>query len=267
MPQPKAATAPGATQLSETERQLQAQFSKLEEQFGRLKEQTRQCQKLASLGTAATMLAHEFNNLMTPVVGYAQYAIDSGDVELMIKALSMTLKQTGIVTAMSDRILGLAVNEAQSFQSVNVREAVDDAVACLCRDLSKDSITLETRVESNYQVWADPKQLQQVLFNLLINARQAISHRHGRIIVSARAIDDEQILLELRDNGAGIEAEDLNHIFDEFFSTKKGQAGKSGIGLGLSLCREIVEEHRGTISAQSTVGEGTTFSITLPSAG
>ncbi|HRX85444.1 MAG TPA: ATP-binding protein [Phycisphaerae bacterium] len=251
---------------TETEQRLQAQFERLERQFAMLKDQTRQAQKLASLGTAAAMLAHEFNNLMSPVVGYAKYAVDAQDPELMTKALTMTLKQTAIVTAMSDRILGLAVSEAQAVAPVSVHAAVADAEACLCRDLSKDGIRLVNEVDAEVQVLADPRQLQQVLFNLFLNARQAIKHRNGRIKVTAEAGDDNTVNIHVADNGAGIPEEAIQDIFDAFYSTKDDRPDKSGLGLGLTLCRDIVEEHHGRIGVASEVGKGTTFTITLPAA-
>src|SRR5262245_31081971 len=101
---------------------LRTQVESLERRFVALRDQARQVHRLASLGTAAAALAHEFNNLMTPVVGYAKYALDAGDVDLMKKALDLTLKQTAIGTAMAGRVLGLAVDEAQSFQSVAVEK-------------------------------------------------------------------------------------------------------------------------------------------------
>ncbi len=254
-----------SSQLNTTELRLQEQFDQLEAQFDLLKDQTRQAQRLASLGTAATMLAHEFNNLMSPVVGYAQYAIDSQDPELMAKALRITLKQTGIMTAMSDRILGLAANESGSVQRVNIKEAINDARECLIRDLSKDNIEFVTDIDESLTFLADPRQMQQVFFNLLSNARQAIQHRHGRLTITAQRIDDEMVSISFRDNGSGIPEGSLDAIFQEFYTTKKDRPGKSGIGLGLSMCRDIIEEHRGTIQVSSTVGEGTIFTIKLPS--
>lgn len=253
-----------STSATDTEQRLQAQFERLEHQFGILKEQTRQAQKLASLGTAAAMLAHEFNNLMSPVVGYAKYAVDSKDPELMVKALTMTLKQTAIVTGMSDRILGLAASETQAVARVNVQSAVADAEACLCRDLSKDGIRLVNEVDPAVHVMADPRQLQQVLFNLLLNARQAIKHRNGRIRVSAEAAGERKVAIHVADNGCGIPAEALSDIFDAFYTTKDDRPDKSGLGLGLTLCRDIVEEHHGAIDVASELGKGTTFTITLP---
>lgn len=262
---PRSSQPSEPSHLNDTELRLQEQFDYLEAQFERLKDQTRQAQRLASLGTAATMLAHEFNNLMSPVVGYAQFAIDSKDPELMAKALRITLKQTGIMTAMSDRILGLAANEVSAVQRVNIKEAIDDARECLIRDLSKDNIEFITEIDKSLTFLADPRQMQQVFFNLLSNARQAIQHRHGRITVAAERIDDETVSISFRDNGSGIPSDSLDAIFGEFYSTKKDRPGKSGIGLGLSLCRDIVEEHRGTIQVASEVGKGTIFTLKLPS--
>jgi signal transduction histidine kinase len=262
-----AAPATVRLQLNDTERRLQAQFEKLEAQFRVLKEQTRHAQQLASLGTAAAMLAHEFNNLMTPMLSYATYALDVKDPELMAKALHTAVKQTSIISAMADRILGMASHEAQSIRRAKLAEILDDAQASMCRDLSKDGITITVVVPSDLHVLADPRQLVQVFFNLLINARQAIPHRQGRINITARAIDDEMVQIDVTDNGCGIPPSDLERIFDAFYSTKQNdRPGKSGSGLGLTLCREIIQEHRGTITVTSKVGEFTTFTILLPAA-
>lgn len=251
---------------TDTEQRLHAQFEKLEKQFSLLKEQTRQAQKLASLGTAAAMLAHEFNNLMSPVVGYARYALDAGDGALMVKALEMTLKQTAIITAMSDRILGLAASEATAVTRVNVREAIAEAEACLCRDLSKDGIKLVNEVDAAVYVQADAKQLQQVLFNLLLNARQAIKHRNGRIKITATRAEDGLFAIEVVDNGCGIPSDRIDDIFDAFHTTKSDRPDKSGLGLGLTLCRDIIEEHGGAIRVASEVDQGATFTFTLRAA-
>jgi len=249
---------------------LRAQVERLEERFVALRDQARQAQRLASLGTAAAMLAHESNNLMTPVVGYAKYALEHDDVEMMKKALRTALRQTSALTAMADRILGLAVNEAQSFESTSVLECVDEAVACLCRDLTKDGITLKREIDSGLKVWADPKQLMQVLFNLLINARQAMSERGGHITIRAAETTDERVAVEVHDTGCGIPAAQLDAVFEPFFTTKKNMRQencRSGVGLGLTICKDIIDEHRGQLAVKSEVGTGTTFTITLPSSG
>jgi signal transduction histidine kinase len=228
----------------------------------------RQMHRLTVLGTAAATIAHEFNNLMTPVVSYTKYALDTGDTELMKKALSITLRQAAIVTNMSDRILGLAANEPHSVRRTEVREVIEDAVACLCRDLGKDGITLNTRVDGDLAILVDSHQIRQVLFNLLINARQAIGRGAGRITIEASARANDTVSITIRDTGCGIPAENLKSIFEPFVTTKNGQGndGRSGVGLGLAVCRDIIEENRGTILVESEVGTGTSFHITLPAA-
>ena len=256
--------------LPPAEFDLRAQVERLEERFVALRDQARQAQRLASLGTAAAMLAHEFNNLMTPVVGYAEYALQHDDVEMMKKALRTTLRQTATLTAMADRILGLAIDEAQSFESVSVRPCAEEAVASLCRDLSKDGITLKIDVGDDLKVWADPKQLVQVLFNLLVNARQAIGGHGGRITIGAHQTVDEQTAIEVRDTGCGIPAEQLGAVFEPFFTTKQDlrrDGARCGSGLGLAICKDIIDEHRGRLTVESQVDRGTTFTITLPSSG
>ena len=259
-------TAAPASEERDAGQLLQAQIRRLEEQFNRLRDQVRQTQQLASLGTAAAMMAHEFNNVLTPMVGYARFALDSNDPQLMSKALNMALKQASVAAAMSDRILGLAVNESQNFQPVVLKEVIEEAVASMCRDPAKDGITLTIKVPDDLTVLADDKLLRQVFFNLLLNAWQAIEHRNGRITIDAAPSDDEHIEVHVRDNGCGIAPKHIDSIFEAFFTTKgrTEDSPRKGCGLGLALCRDIISEHRGEISVESRVGEGTTFTITLP---
>ena len=251
---------------SDTEARLLEQFARLEQQFAQLREQTRVAQQLASLGAAAAMLAHEFNNLVTPVKSLAQHALDTSDQELMVKALKQTVKKIDVMSAMSDRILGLVRNEARSIQRVNVADVVADAQECLIRDLSKDGIRLKVDIDPTLVVLADGRQLLQVFFNLLMNARKAITTRSGKITISAERLDDETIAIHVADTGCGIASEELDSIFDAFHSVGTDRSGKAGTGLGLALCRDIVEDHRGSITCESEVGAGTKFTVLLPSA-
>lgn len=243
-----------------------ARIMQLEGDLARLHGQMHRAQKLASLGTAAAMVAHEFNNIMTPLVAYAQYALMREDPELMAKALRTTLKQTAAALEMSDRILGLAGDAPGDFAAVSVRVVVDDAVACLCRDLAKDGITLDIDVDSRLKVRAQAGQLRQVLFNLLLNARDALEGRSGRISISAAKSDDETVRIIFVDTGCGIAHDELGSIFDTFVTSKapSNGRGRRGTGLGLAICRQVINEHGGSIEVQSRVGEGTSFTIMLP---
>jgi signal transduction histidine kinase len=139
----------------------------------------------------------------------------------------------------------------------------------LARDPHKDGIALRVQVQPGLHVTGDPVQLEQVLLNLLINARHALLGRGGSITVKASAADEgNEVRLQVIDTGPGIPEKYIGKIFQPFFTTK-GTARKGenkGTGLGLAICKEIVEHHKGRIEVQSEVGRGTTFSIFLPDA-
>ena len=247
---------------------LQAQLDNLVTQFERIRAQLRQSQKLASIGTTAAMIAHEFNNLFTPVVAYARQALDTDDVGLMRIALNKTLERTATMHEMADRVIGLAKQPEGGTRSIKVRQIVDNAVGCLCRDLDKDKISLNIQIDPELTVRANENQLLQVLFNLVINARQAMLGRRGRLTVDAAPTRDEFVAMNVRDTGCGITPENLSRIFEPFFSTKTSadKPDARGLGLGLPICHDIIEELGGTIDVTSEVDVGTTFTITLPQA-
>jgi signal transduction histidine kinase len=109
-------------------------------------------------------------------------------------------------------------------------------------------------------------QLQRLLLNLITNARQAIKENGTIRIIVKHELKTDSVVLTVRDNGAGIPKEVLPKIFDRFFTTKSGPdaSGKGGTGLGLTACKQIIDEHRGRIRVESTVGKGTAFSIRFP---
>lgn len=246
---------------------LQAHLDRLTGQFDGLKRQLRQAQKLATLGTSAAMIAHEFNNLFTPVVAYAQHALDTGDEALAKKALAKTVERCAVMRNMADRLIGLAKQSDSVIKSVNVLAVVQGAIECLCRDPARDNIAVNLQIDPQLAVRANENGLMQVLLNLVINARQAMLGRRGRLTVDAAARDGG-VELSVRDTGCGIPAENLDRIFEPFFSTKQNaeKPDARGLGLGLSICREIVEEYGGTIDVASEVNVGTTFTLHLPQA-
>jgi len=245
---------------------LQEQLNRLEKHFGYLRSQLRQAQKLASLGTITAMIAHEFNNFFTPIVAYAQYALDNNDVELMRKALQRTLDNTTTMREMTDKIIGLAKQPDDVIKAVKIKEVVKSALTCLGRDLSKDNIDLNIQIDSDLSVRANDNQLLQVVYNLIINARQAMLGRGGRLAVDAVCEGDDNVVINVRDSGCGISPENLPYIFEAFFSTKQhaDNPSKRGLGLGLTICRDIIEDLGGKVAVSSEEGVGTTFTIHLP---
>jgi len=245
---------------------VEDRFAQLSSQFDLLKTQVRQAQQLTNLGTAAAMFAHEVNNLLTPICAYTECALTSEDNELMRKALSVTNKSAQVMIAMSSRILEISAAKSKKAEVVGVRAVVEDALASLCRDLSKDGIELSVKIEESLTIQADPLQLQQVFFNLFLNAREAMSKTHsGRLAVSATQRGDKAII-EVRNTGDPIPEEFLPYLFDLFRTSKPVERGgrqRCG-GLGLALCRDLIEENNGTIQAVSDAESGTVFTITLP---
>jgi len=257
-------TRPGDGVVSPVEDRF-AQFSA---QFDLLKAQVRQAQQLANLGTAAATLAHEVNNLLTPIRAYAEYALTSDNHELMRKALTVTNKNAHMVIAMSSRILEISAAKPQKTEPVAVRAVVEDALASLCRDLSKDGIDLAVSVDESLTVQADPLQLLQVLFNLFLNAREAMSATHsGRLTISATR-HENHIVVEIHNTGDSIPVDLLPHLFEPFQTSKpvEREGRRRCGGLGLALCRDLIEENSGTIQVTSDAEKGTVFTITLPAA-
>ncbi len=231
-----------------------------------------QLQKLAAMGTMAAMLAHEFNNLLTRAINQADGARATlDDRERTADALKKILDSCGRAAELSRSILDFAGRSDARFRPVAVLKVVSEAIQCLGRDPAKDNIAIRCQVPAGLTVQANATLLQQVLYNLVLNARQAIlghggpTRRGGRITVSADRRNG-QVLIRVADTGCGIAPEDLPRIFTPFFSTKSGhaRADRRGIGLGLAICRAIVVEHGGAIEVQSTPGQGSTFTLCLP---
>lgn len=256
----------GTVAAPESDASAAEQLGNLQAQLDLLKAQVRQAQQLNSLGAAAAMIAHEVSNLLTPILAYAQAALAADDVQLQRKALTVTLNNVRMLVAMSDRVLEISAAKPAKRESVSVRGAIEDAVASLCRDVSKDGIRLSIDAEESVTVWADRLQLQQVLFNLLLNAREAMAPSHGGALKVSAASQQGRVVIEVTNTIGAIPPELLPHIFDPFQTSKStGHDDRTRCtGLGLALCRDLIEENDGTISVTSDREAGTTFVITLP---
>jgi signal transduction histidine kinase len=247
-------------------------LASMEEQIQSLKEQLTESQRLATIGTIAAVIAHEFNNILTPIVSYSQFALknaesETPDLDLLRKALAKAMNGSSKAGRICASMLGLARGESV-FGNVRIQTLVDETLAVMARDPQKDGIALRIQIEPELSVTGDPVQLEQVLLNLLINARQAMLGKGGAITIKAQRLEDGETRLQVIDTGPGIPARLLSKIFQPFFTTKstarRGEA--KGTGLGLAICKDIIEHHKGRIQVQSEVGKGTTFSIHLPKA-
>lgn len=250
---------------------MNEKLRQMQSQLDQLREQLTESQRLATIGTIAAVIAHEFNNLLTPIVSYSQFALQSAqsqapDQQLIVKALTKSFHSSTKAGQICSSMLSLARGEI-SFGPVSMQNLVDETLSVLARDPAKDGIALRVQVQPGLCVDGDLVQLEQVLLNLLINARHAMLGKGGSITVKAQALEEtDEVRLQVIDTGPGIPAKVLPKIFDPFFTTKgtvrKGET--KGSGLGLAICKEIVEHHRGRIQVESEMGRGATFSVFLP---
>ena len=232
-----------------------------------------QLEALANLGSATAMIAHEINNLLTPLTNYAELALKhTDDRELAERTLRRTAKNCRLAGKVMESILSLAKAGCGEKVETPLLPMVNAVFDCLCRDFTKDSITVELLISADLQVYASPVQLQQAIMNLVLNAREAMLPHGGKLTILAQT-DDDGTRIKISDTGCGIEQSELSRVFDTFFTTKhkriseqsaSGEHSRTGTGLGLALCKKVIDAHGGTITVESQPGKGTTFTIHLP---
>jgi len=223
-------------------------------------------QRLAALGELVGTTAHEFNNVLMTILNYARLGLRHKDEATRDKTLEKILAAAQRAARITSTILASARNRSGNFEPTDLQKLVEDTLVLLERELTKYRIAVETQFAPVPPVLAQGNQIQQVLLNLLINARQAMPLGGRLWIRLAHDPTTDMVDLVVRDTGCGIPPEQLPHIFEPFFTTKRGpdETGKGGTGLGLAACRQIIEAHRGRIRVESTVGKGTQFTVKLP---
>jgi signal transduction histidine kinase len=255
------------TNIIKKRRSLHRHLTEQKEQNKTLINHNIELQALANLGSASHMIAHEINNLLTPLASYATLALKNlDDTPLVEKALQKTVQNCQRSTKVMETILAMANDKKLQKNNAGLLALVQDVFTCLCRDFSKDGITVNINIPNDLDVWVVPVQIQQVLMNLILNARDAMLPGGGILTITATE-GDQEVKIEVRDTGCGVESSDLENIFESFFTTKANEnllTRDSGYGLGLAFCAKVIDAHSGNISVQSKSGEGTTFIITLP---
>ena len=241
----------------------------LEAEVLALQEQLRHAQRLATIGTMTAMVAHEFNNILTPIINYANLA--NKNPAMVKKAIAHAANGGQRASSICRSILGMTSNQSSEPQRVNIAELIDETLSTLAREPGKDLIEITIDVDKKLDMRARHIELQQVLLNLIINARTAVLDAQARarqIGISAHR-EKGLVVIEVSDTGKGIPAKNLQKIFEPFFTTysKESQTPAQtpqGHGLGLAICREIIDSAGGSISVKSTPSQGTTFTIRLP---
>jgi signal transduction histidine kinase len=247
------------TAASENVRELQQQIEALRQQLN-------QAQKLTALGELVSTTTHEFNNVLMTIINYAKMGMRQTDEPTRMKAFEKILAAGQRAAKITNAVLGAARNRSDSFEPTDLNAIIEETLVLLEREFTKYRIRVEKQINSVQSAWAIGNQIQQVLLNLLINARQAMPRGGQLVIRLEQEPESDMVDLVIRDTGTGIPPDQLQRIFDPFFSTKKGpdETGKGGTGLGLASCRNIIEAHHGRIRVESAVGKGTSFRIRLP---
>ena len=219
-------------------------------------------EKLASVGHLAASIAHEINNPLQPIhlnLEYLLEDIQNGqpiDIELITRTQESVERISRIVKQLL-QFTKADGNRKDEFSDFSIAQSIDGIVKLNYKNLERNRVNVLVDTQNAPRIIGNRDQLEQVLMNLVINASDAMPNG-GTLSISAIQ-ENEQLVLEFKDTGIGISTENIKNIFDPFFSTKS-----EGTGLGLFVTYGIVEKHNGTIDVKSKLGEGTTFTITLP---
>ena len=229
----------------------------------RLQEQLSQSEKLSSLGVMISGFAHELNNPLASIMGYAQLLAERDLVHDVQKKVAAINNEASRCHRIVDNLLRFARKQSSERRPVDINSVVGSVLQLMGYQLQSDGIIVDVDLDRNMQsLVGDFHALQQVLVNIINNAQHAMREKGGGgLLTIATRCDGRACTVEVTDNGPGISPENLKRIFDPFFSTKRvGQ----GTGLGLSIAYGTVKDHGGTILARSRPGVGTTFVMEFP---
>jgi signal transduction histidine kinase len=243
----------------------------LEESFRRNREaqaQLSQSERLASLGTLAAGVAHELNQPLMLIRGYAQRLLSRKN-EVGQKAreeIEIIEEETGRMMRIIRHLKDFSRRSTGEHQEVDINAIVRSSLALCSEQLRLHNIEITVDLDDPPpRVWGDPIQLTQVFVNLITNAREAIEEvGGGALVVQTCSTQAHSVEVSFADTGHGIEPEVLPRIFDPFFTTK---AAGSGTGLGLSIALGLAQAHAGQITVDSQSGRGARFTVQLPATG
>ncbi|WP_456407251.1 PAS domain-containing sensor histidine kinase [Thiolapillus sp.] len=224
--------------------------------------------RLSTMGEMATGIAHELNQPLSAIVNFAngcvrRIRLGMGEKEELVTAMEQISLQAKRAGEIIKRLRGMVTRQQPVREHTDLNTLVKDACALIAHDRQKLHIAIELQF-SRQPVIAriDPVQIEQVILNILRNALDALDERTGedrQLLIETGASVQGMAYIRITDNGSGIAQEDLKHLFDPFFSTKK-----TGMGMGLSISQTIIAEHNGRIMAESLPGKGSIFTIELP---
>jgi signal transduction histidine kinase/CheY-like chemotaxis protein len=240
-----------------------------------LERHLRQAQKMEAIGTLAGGIAHDFNNILSAILGYTELSmVDTQEGSLIHGNLLKIYSAGERARDLVKQILSFSRQSEQELLPIRIKPIIQEALKLLRASIP---VTIEIQSEIDYDptILADPTQIHQVMMNLCTNASHAMEDNGGILTIQLRSSnvdpelaqvwpelpDPEGAVLSIRDTGSGMDAPTLERIFDPFFTTKQRD---KGTGMGLAVVHGIVESHKGRIKAISKAGEGTTFYVFFP---
>gem|GEM_PF-2826976 len=221
--------------------------------------------KMSAVGQLASGVAHEFNNLIAGIFGYAQLLKINPDPAMVERGVDVILRSSERAQELTNSLLRFSRARTGRRETLPAERIVADTLLLIDRRLRAKGIEVAGGLGTLGLVTADPAELQQVFLNLLLNAEQALGDGGGTITLSGERIGSS-VEITIADNGPGISGEHLSRVFEPFFTTKGPLGGTPvpGTGLGLSTAFKILEDHGGSIRVRSQPGRGTAFTVSLP---
>jgi two-component system NtrC family sensor kinase len=257
------------TELENWSQQLEYKVQKKSEELGAAQNELMHIERLASLGKLSSSVAHEINNPLSGILVYTKLVhkllsnpeITKEKKESMLKHLKLIESETKRCGDIVKGLLDFSKKDQEDFEPKHLHEILDDTYDLMSHSIKIANINFSKDFKAKADlIYCSPNQVKQACMAILVNSSEAVTEK-GEIVVRTSNSDDDSIIIEIIDNGIGIAAEDIPHIFEPFFSTKQEV---HGIGLGLAITHGIIQSHKGKIHVKSEPGQGTTISITLP---
>jgi two-component system, NtrC family, sensor kinase len=257
------------TELENWSQQLEYKVRKKSEELGAAQNELINIDRLASLGKLSSSVAHEINNPLSGILIYTKLVhkqlsnpeLSEAKKELMLKQLKLIESETRRCGEIVKGLLDFSRKDQEGFEPRQLHEILEETYDLMTHSIKIANISfLKDFSARNDLIYCSPNQIKQACVAILVNASEAV-HENGEICIKTSNAGEDKIKIEISDNGIGISAEILPHIFEPFFSTK---LETHGIGLGLAIVYGIIQSHKGKMQVKSEPGQGTVISIILP---
>jgi len=220
--------------------------------------------RLAAVGETVAGISHNVKNILLLMKGgrdLLDRAIEKENPESARESWGVVSRGIEKIARLVQNMLEYSSDREPSLVEVDINDMIYKTAEEVEDELINKGVTLELDLEEDLRPRrVDETGLQRTLMNLIVNGMEAISHKEGSITIATTALEDESLAIRIQDNGSGIEPEKLEKVFLPFYTTK----GSSGTGLGLPMCKKVVEDMGGTMNVASELNAGTTFTITIP---